>query len=90
MARVQFTHHLRMHFPDLAEREVAGGSLAEILRCLDSDVPGLSAYLVDDQGSLRPHVNIFINDELLRDRARLSDRVADGDRVFVMQALSGG
>jgi hypothetical protein len=87
---VQFTRHLRVHFPDLAERAVAPGSLREVLGQLEQAHPGLAGYLLNEQGALRPHVNIFINDELLRDRARLSDRVAEGDRVFVMQALSGG
>ena len=90
MVLVQFTRHLRVHFPDLAERTVRAGSLSEIVGQLDAAHPGLAGYLLDDQGGLRPHVNIFINDELLHDRGRLSDPVKDGDRVFVMQALSGG
>ena len=45
---------------------------------------------MDDHGALRKHVNIFINDELLDDRETLRDEVTDKDRVFVMQALSGG
>jgi hypothetical protein len=39
---------------------------------------------------LRTHVNIFIGDERVADRKRLSDPVRAGSRVFIMQALSGG
>ena len=35
-------------------------------------------------------MNIFVNEEILEDRKGLSDRVTGTDRVFVMQALSGG
>ena len=90
MPHVQFTRHLSVHFPDLQDFEVEGSTLAEVVAALDRRQPGLAAYLVDDRGALRPHVNLFINDELLRDRAALSDPVGTADRVFVMQALSGG
>jgi len=90
VARVRFTRHLRLHFPDLRDGEVEAGSLAELVAALDRRWPGLAGYLVDDRGALRRHVNIFVNGELLEDRVRLGDRIATGDEVFVMQALSGG
>ena len=90
MPNVQFTRHLQLHFPELRDVSVPGSTLAEIVRTLDGMHPGLSDYLVDERGSLRKHVNIFINDELLSDRAGLGDRVTETDRVFIMQALSGG
>lgn len=90
MPSVQFTRHLRVHFPELRDVDVPGQSLAEVVRALDDLQPGLAAYLVDDQGTLRKHVNIFVNDQLLSDRKGLADRVGPGDRVFIMQALSGG
>lgn len=90
MPEVTFTRHLRLHFPDLEGMEVAAGTVAEIVAQLEGRYPGIAAYLVDDHGALRKHVNIFINDDLVEDRARLSDRVSGSDRVFVMQALSGG
>jgi len=87
---VTFTRHLRVHFPDLADMTVPGDTLAAVVRNLDDRCPGLAAYLVDDRGALRRHVNIFVNEEILEDRKGLSDRVTGTDRVFVMQALSGG
>jgi len=90
LPNVQFTRHLGMHFPGLASVEVEGRSLAEIVRALDGLHPGLAAYLVDDQGTLRKHVNIFVNGQLLTDRSGLRDAVGPGDQVFIMQALSGG
>ncbi len=90
MPHVQFTRHLRLHLPDLRDTEVAGATLAEVVAALEAEFPGLKGYLLEDDGSLRRHVNIFVNEEILADRARLSDRVGDRDRVFIMQALSGG
>ncbi|MGQ0722619.1 MAG: MoaD/ThiS family protein [Candidatus Eiseniibacteriota bacterium] len=90
MPRVRFTRHLLLHFPDLREGRVAGSTLSEVVGELERRHPGLAGYLVDDRGALRKHVNIFVNDELLRDRAGLSDPVGEADQVFIMQALSGG
>jgi molybdopterin converting factor small subunit len=90
MPSVRFTRHLLLHFPDLREDRVAGETLAQVVGELERRHPGLAGYLVDDRGALRKHVNIFVNDELLRDRAGLSDPVTESDRVFIMQALSGG
>ena len=46
--------------------------------------------MTDERGSLRKHVNIFVDEELLADRAALSDPLGRDARVFIMQALSGG
>jgi molybdopterin converting factor small subunit len=47
-------------------------------------------YLLEEDGSLRKHVNIFVRDEMMVDRHRLSDTLTDGDEVLIFQALSGG
>ena len=90
MPHVQFTRHLRLHFPDLREVDLEGATVAEVVEALDRLHPGLAAYLTDERGALRKHVNIFVDGELLEDRAALSDPLAPNARVFIMQALSGG
>lgn len=52
--------------------------------------PSVRSYVVDDAGAVRKHVAIFLNDDLIVDRATLADAVVDGDRLHVFQALSGG
>ena len=61
-----------------------------ILMQLEDKYPGLSSYILDDQGALREHVNIFVNGEVVGDRATLTDAVSESDEIYVMQALSGG
>jgi molybdopterin synthase sulfur carrier subunit len=90
MAQVQFTRHLLRFFPHLRETEIEAATAAEIIRELDRLHPGLADYLVDERGALRKHVNIFIGDDLVRDRDRLSDPVTPESRVYIIQALSGG
>ncbi len=90
MVRVKFTSHLYKFFPGLTELQLEANTIAEVVAALDDLFPGLAAYIVDDVGALRKHVNIFIGDSLIYDRQTLGDKVKSGDLVFVMQALSGG
>ncbi len=68
----------------------AGTTVAEVVRDLEQQFPGLAAYLVHEDGSLRQHVNIFLDKRWLADRRRLSDQIGGVEQLYVMQALSGG
>jgi molybdopterin converting factor small subunit len=90
MAHVAFTRHLQRFFPNLAEGDVPGGTVREVIDELERRHPGLASYLMDETGRLRRHVNIFVGEEPIHDRQRLGDRLAENDNVFILQALSGG
>lgn len=92
MATVQLTPHLFTFFPDLKGRElvVEATTVAEVVGEMEKIAPGFAFYVCDERGRLRTHVNIFIGEERVADRGRLTDRVAPDSRVFIMQALSGG
>lgn len=90
MAHVSFTNHLRRFFPSLGPGDVGGTTVAEVLAALEARHPGLRGYLCDDTGALRKHVNIFLDEEQVRDRQGLTDPVSPASRLFVVQALSGG
>lgn len=91
MASVNFTTHLQRFFPTLQQGAFTEGqTVADVIRSLEQQHPGLAAYIVDERGGLRKHVNIFVNDELVTDREQLKDAVGQNTRVYIFQALSGG
>ena len=90
MPRVKFTRNLERFFPGLREVAVGGATVAEVIAALEVEHPGLTAYLLDDQGALRRHVNIFVGDQLIHDRTTLRDALDPDNRVYIFQALSGG
>jgi sulfur-carrier protein len=90
VAQVRFTPNLKRFFPDLAPVEVQAVSVAELMDRIEELHPGLKAYLVDEQGSLREHVNVYARGELIWDRTALTDQLGPGDEVYILQALSGG
>jgi molybdopterin synthase sulfur carrier subunit len=92
MPTVTMTSHLYRYFPVLGNRPitVSAGSVAEVLREVNAIAPGFTDYVLDDQGSLRRHVLLSIDDALVLDRKRLTDRVPDDGTLYIFQALSGG
>jgi molybdopterin converting factor small subunit len=90
MPKVKFTSALKPFFPGLTDTKVEGNSVKEVLAALDDQFPGLNAYLLNEGGALRKHVNIYIKDALVNDRTSLSDAVSKEDEILIYQALSGG
>ena len=89
MPRVSFTNNLQRYL-SCATVNVTGDTVHTVLHGVFETNPKLRAYVLDDQGRLRRHVKVFINDRAVADRSGLSDRVGEADEVFVFQALSGG
>ncbi len=52
--------------------------------------PLLRPHMWDDAGQLRPHVLIFYNDTALRWLESLDVPLNEGDRLTIVQAISGG
>ena len=89
MPSISFTPNIQRHVT-CPTCEVTGRTVRAVLEGFFKDNEVARGYVLDDQGDLRRHMNIFINGEPIGDRTSLSDPVSDQDEVFVMQALSGG
>jgi len=89
MVQVAFTDNLQKHLP-CPPASAPGETVRAVLESVFEENAPLRSYLLDDQGRLRKHVNIFVNGDMIADRKTLSDPVTDKDQVFVFQALSGG
>ena len=89
MARITFTANLQRHLA-CPVQEAPGGSVRAVLDNVFATNPRLRSYVLDDQGRLRRHVHIYVNDARISDVARLTDAVGDHDEMFIFQALTGG
>ena len=84
--------HVRLHGPlrklagEQREHELSGSTVAELLRALETAHPPLVGWILDERGTIRRHINVFVNGE----RGRDETPVADGDRVEVLPAITGG
>ncbi|MCI3204584.1 MULTISPECIES: MoaD/ThiS family protein [Pandoraea] len=89
MATVTFAPAIQRHVT-IDEQHVDGVSVREALMQCVARMPELRGYLFNDQGSLRPHVAVFVDGRLVRDRRMLGDGLTSASSVYVAQALSGG
>jgi sulfur-carrier protein len=86
---VTFAASLQRHIR-CAPQNVNPASLREVLQAALQAAPDLQHYVFDDQANIRKHVAIFINRDMLQNRADLTQTLHAGDQVLVVQALTGG
>ena len=65
-------------------------SLRAVLEELERRHPALHRSICDDTGTVRRHVNLFVNTDHMRDRNGLDTPLAPGDVVTILPAVSGG
>jgi len=76
-----------LSYTNCKEVNARGCTLAEVLRDLDRQYPGIRFRMIDEQDRVRPHMRIFVNGE---QSFALDRGLEDRDVVHVIQALSGG
>lgn len=86
---VEFAASLRRHV-ECAPQSVAPGTLRAALEAALQAEPRMAGYVFDDQRAIRKHVAVFVNEQMVHDRVRLDQPLSAGDRVLVIQALTGG
>ena len=70
--------------------DVGPGPLSEVIAGLDAQHPGFADRLLDDSGSLRKFVNIFVDDDDVRYLDGLDTPVGDNITVSIIPAVAGG
>lgn len=91
MIRVMLTAQLKDYTRGAREVKVdSADDLGTMVTQLDSSFPGIGGRIVDEQGKIRTHVNIFVNSENSRFLQFEKTKLRDGDVVHILPAVSGG
>jgi molybdopterin synthase sulfur carrier subunit len=80
---------LRTYTDGQDEVILEGPDVAELLRRLDEAFPGIRERVVDETGAPRPYVNLFVNDELVREPFP-QVRLSPGDVIHILPSVAGG
>lgn len=70
--------------------DVSAATVGEALEALWRLHPGVRDRVVTETGSLRPHVNVFVGEDNIRDTGGFATPVSGGNEVFIVPAVSGG
>lgn len=89
MVTVDFAPSIQRH-KAVPSQQLPAATLAQVLTTACDASEGLRHYILDDQGAIRKHVAVFVNREMHVQRHDLSRPLQSGDKVLVIQCLTGG
>ena len=92
MVTIQIAGYLTEFTDGRAEIKLDGSAatVREALNRLWSAHPGLRDRVLNEQGQVRPHVNVFVNNETVRRNEVLQTELAGDAEICIMPAVSGG
>lgn len=81
---------LRKLLDNEAAVEVSGRTVCEALKSLKSRYPRFVERMLDDRGSIRGFVNIYVNEEDIRFLQNQHTTLQDGDEIRIIPSIAGG
>jgi molybdopterin converting factor small subunit len=87
---VRIPTQLRPLTAGAGEVEVEALTVREAIDALEHGYPGLRIRLLDEQGTLRRFVNLFVADEDVRFLQGLDTALAAGTTLSIIPAVAGG
>lgn len=65
-------------------------NVGEALEVLWNQYVGLRDRVLTERGEVRPHVNVFVNGQVVRRDQVLQTAISDHSEICIMPAVSGG
>jgi MoaD family protein len=81
---------LRVYCGGARELSLSAPTVRAVLEQIERLHPSLYSGICDETGSVRRHVNLFVNSSNVRDREGLDTALEPGDVVTILPAVSGG
>jgi MoaD family protein len=73
-----------------SEVKLEGATVGEVLRKLDAQFKGFGDRVLDDGASVKRFINVFVNEDNIRDRKDLDTPVKNGDTISILPSIAGG
>lgn len=90
MATLKIPTPLRSYTSGQAEIAVSGANIAQAMDSLVEEFPALKPHLYNDDGQLRPFVNLFVGENNIRDLQGLATPLDENARVILIPSIAGG
>lgn len=90
MSEIRIPTALRAYTDGQERIEVEAATVEAALRELAGRHPALAPHLFNEDGQLRPYVNLFVNDQDVRTLNGDQTPIADGDRLMILPSIAGG
>ena len=73
-----------------SELKIEGATVGDILRKLDSQYTGFGERVLDEGKSVKRFINVFVNEDNIRDKKNLETELKNGDTVSILPSIAGG
>ena len=74
----------------LAEVKIEGATVGEVLRKMDGQYKGFADRILEDGKAVRRFINVFVNEDNIRDKNELETVVKAGDTISILPSIAGG
>jgi molybdopterin converting factor small subunit len=81
---------LRKYCSDAAQLSISAHTVRAALEDLQRSQAALYRNLCDETGTVRRHLNVFVNSDNVRDLDGVDTTLTPGDVVTILPAVSGG
>lgn len=81
---------LRSYTEGKSEVQVQGNTVAEVMDDFLRQYPALRPHLYNGNGELRAFVNLFLNEENIRDLQGGETPLQQNDRLVLIPSIAGG
>ena len=73
-----------------SEVKIEGATVGEILNKLDAQFKGFGERVLDDGKNVKRFINVFVNEDNIRDKKDLETEVKNGDTISILPSIAGG
>lgn len=73
-----------------SEVKIEGSTVGEVLRKLDTQFKGFGERVLDEGKSVKRFINVFINEDNIRDKKELDTELKNGDTISILPSIAGG
>jgi molybdopterin synthase sulfur carrier subunit len=89
--KIHVAGHLKDYTGDSVDLEIRSAhDILDVIRELDSRVPGIKDRILDEHDKTRVYINIFVNEENIKDLGGESTKPKDGDVIYILPSVAGG
>jgi molybdopterin converting factor small subunit len=90
MPAVRFPAVMKYYINNQVEFFVPATTVSEVIDQVVEQYPAIKFHLVDSEGKLRKHFNVFVNGTHIRDLEGMDTPVKQEDKVILMASAAGG
>ena len=89
--RIHVAGHLKDFTGRSVEIELDGArDILDVISRLDARVPSIKDRILDEHDRIRPYINVYVNEQDVRELDRESTKTKDGDVIYILPSVAGG